>query len=108
MSSGDVSWICKVKAKFKSRPPKGGGLQPTIFKQRFLSNKRFYVIVFTSFIYASFGVYEVKFGVSFGYRGSSILRKIPCFYDFSAKKSIFAYFHVYFQYIQICEGALTL
>ena len=34
--------------------------------------------------------------------------KISCFYDFFSEKLIFANFHVYFQYIQICEGALTL
>ena len=34
--------------------------------------------------------------------------KIPCFYDFFIKKLIFANFHVYFQCIQISEGALTL
>ena len=34
--------------------------------------------------------------------------KIPCFYDFLSKKLSFAHFHVYFQCIQIFEGALTL
>ena len=34
--------------------------------------------------------------------------KIPYFYNFFSEKSIFANVHVYFQYIQISEGALTL
>ena len=32
----------------------------------------------------------------------------PMFLRFFSEKSIFANFHVYFQYIQICEGALYL
>ena len=32
----------------------------------------------------------------------------PMFLRFFSKKSIFANFHVYFQYIKICEGTLTL
>ena len=35
--------------------------------------------------------------------------KIHVFYDFLSEKLIFAlFFHVYFQYIQICDEALTL
>ena len=34
--------------------------------------------------------------------------KIACFYDFFSEKLNFAHFHVYFECIQISEGALTL
>ena len=131
-------------------------LQPPkiVWKQLLLPNKLDKTFLCNHFyiLYASFDVYEVKFGVSFGY-GEVIKEmvegvgkipwllfclflkylkrymlqtsyvdedhhfltysatnpvKITRFYDFLAKNRFFAYFHIYFQCIQISKDALPL